>query len=117
MIKAILKWCVKVIILTTIIGVIVVIIGNRSGWNTSIEYSNAFFIAGVFVIAGGLASRLGASQDVNQFRLLSSTKGFRDKSKQLDFIANTRGSTNLVVLSLLSGILLILTSVLISKMF
>jgi len=116
-IKAILKWCVEVIILTTIIGVILVIIGNSSGWNTSIAYSNAFFVAGVFVIAGGLASRLGASHDINQFRLLSSTKGFRDKSKQQDFVANTRGSTNLVFLSLLSGILLILSSVLISKMF
>ncbi len=117
MIKAILKWCVKVVVLTVMIGVIIVIIGNRSGWSTSIDYSNAFFVAGVFVMAGGLASRLGGSHDVNQFRLLSSTKNFRDKSKQQDLVANTRGSTNLVVLSVLSGVLLILTSVLITKMF
>lgn len=118
-IKAILKTCGKAIVLTTIVGVIIVIIGNINGWNASIAYSNAFFVAGVFVIAGGLASRLNPNQDVHQFRLFSSAGSFRNMStgERRDYIVYALGPTNLVIVCLLSAILLLLISELISKMF
>jgi hypothetical protein len=118
-VKAILKLCGKSILLTAAVGIVVVVIGTRSNWNTALEYSNAFFVAGFFVIAGGLASRLGANQDVNQLRLSSSADSFRkmDMSDRLDLLANSRGSTNLAAVCSLSGILLMLLSVLISKIF
>ncbi len=37
--------------------------GNLNKWDTSVKYSNAFFIAGALVIIGGLSSRMAASED------------------------------------------------------
>ena len=118
-IKALLKICGKAILLTTIAGIIIVIIGNSNGWNTSIAYSNAFFVAGVIIITGGLASRLNTNQDTHQFRLFSSAESFRNMStsERRDYIAYALGPTNLVVVCLLSTILLMLISELIAKMF
>ncbi len=115
----ILKLCGIAALLAVVIGIIVVIIGNVNGWKTALEYSNAFFIAGFFVIAGGLASRLGANQDANQARLSSSAEGMRDKSmsERIGTIANARGSTNLVIICILSGVYLMLVSELVAKVF
>jgi hypothetical protein len=115
-IKATIKICGKSILLTSIIGIVVVVIGNLSGWNTALAYSNAFFVAGFFVIAGGIASRLNANQDTSQVRLSSSAESLRgmSMSERLDSI--THSSLNLVIVCLLSGILLMLISMLIAKM-
>ncbi|HTP10468.1 MAG TPA: hypothetical protein VMP08_19580, partial [Anaerolineae bacterium] len=76
-VKAIIKICGKVLLLTSIVGLVVIVIGRVSDWNTALEYSNAFFVAGVFVIAGGLASRLHTNEDTNQLRVSSSAESFR----------------------------------------
>ena len=108
-IKAIIKMCAKSILLTTIIGVIIGIIGYTNKWNSSIAYSNAFFLAGCLVIVAGTASRLGAGQEWNNFQLLNA-ESFREmnSSERANFIINASSSISLVILGLLTGISLIL---------
>jgi len=114
-IKAIIKMCAKSILLTTIIGVIIGIIGYTNKWNSSIAYSNAFFLAGCLVIVAGTASRLGAGQEWNNFQLLNA-ESFREmnSSERANFIINASSSISLVILGLLTGILLILIFVIVA---
>lgn len=117
-IKAIIKMCAKAILLTAIIGVIIGIIGYLNKWNSSIAYSDAFFLAGCLVIVAGGASRLGAGQEWNSFQGLYA-ESFRDmsSSERANFIVDASSSVRLVILGLLSGILLILISVFVWKLF
>jgi len=114
-IKAIIKMCAKSILLTTIIGVVIGIIGYINKWNSSIAYSNAFFLAGCLVIVAGTASRLGAGQEWNNFQLLNA-ESFREmnSSERANFIINASSSISLVILGLLTGILLILIFVIVA---
>jgi hypothetical protein len=110
-IKAIVKMCAKSILLTTIIGVVIGIIGYVNKWNSSTAYSNAFFLAGCLVIVAGASSRLAAGQAINNYRLLNA-ESFRgmSSSERAIFIINASSSISHVILGLLSGILLILIS-------
>jgi len=110
-IQAIIKMCAKSILLTTIIGVVIGIIGYVNKWNSSIAYSNAFFLAGCLVIVAGASSRLGAGQEWTYFQLLNA-ESFRGMSsgERANFIVNASSSISTVILGLLSGILLILLS-------
>jgi hypothetical protein len=91
---------------------------HMNKWDTSLAYSNAFFIAGCLVIAAGALSRLGAGQEWNNFQLLHA-ESFREMSsgERANFIINASSSVSMVILGLLSGVLLILISVLVTKMF
>jgi hypothetical protein len=115
---AIIKMCGKAILLTIIAGIVIGVIGNMNKWDTSLAYSNAFFIAGCLVIAAGALSRLGAGQERNSFQLLHA-ESFRgmSSSERANFIINASSSVSMVILGLLSGILLILISVFVTKMF
>jgi len=117
-IKAIIKMGAKSILLATIIGVVIGIIGYTNKWNSSIAYSNAFFLAGCLVIVAGTSSRLAAGQEWNNFQLLYS-ESFRDmsSSERANFIINSSSPVRMVILGLLSGILLIIISVFVTKMF
>jgi hypothetical protein len=117
-ILAVIKMCGKAILLTIIAGVVIGVIGHIKKWDTSLIYSNAFFIAGCLVIIAGASSRLGASQEWSNFQLLYA-ESFRDMSndERANFIINASSSVSLVILGLLSGILLILISVIMAKMF
>ena len=112
-IKAILKICAKSIFLTTIIGVVIGIIGYINEWNSSIKYSNAFFLAGLLVIIAGTSSRMGAGEDWGSFQMISA-ESFRDMSsgERANFIIEASSSASLVILGVLTGILLILISAL-----
>lgn len=76
---------------------------------------NAFFLAGCLVIVAGTASRLGAGQEWNNFQLLNA-ESFREmnSSERANFIINASSSISLVILGLLTGILLILISVIVA---
>ena len=115
---AILKMCGKAILLTIIAGIIIGVVGYIRKWDTSLAYSNAFFIAGFLVIIAGASSRLGASQEWSNFQLLYA-ESLRDMSndERALFIINASSSVGLVILGLLSGMLLILISVFVTKMF
>jgi hypothetical protein len=109
--KAIIKICAKSITLTTIIGVVIGIIGYINKWNSSITYSNAFFVAGCLLIIAGTSSRFAAGQGWNNFQLLNADS-FRgmNSSERAIFIINASSPISLVILGVLSGILLILIS-------
>jgi hypothetical protein len=110
-IMTIIKMCGEAILLTIIAGFVIGVIGILNKWDTSLAYSNAFFIAGFLVIIAGATSRLGAGQDWNNFQL-SYTRSFRDMNsgERADLIINAGRSLRLFILGLLSGLLLILIS-------
>jgi hypothetical protein len=114
----IIKMFGEAILLTIIAGIIIGVIGYVRKWDTSIAYSNAFFIAGCLVIVAGAFSRLGAGQERNYFQLIRA-ESFRDMSlsEQANFIINASSSLHIVILGLLSGILLVLISLLVSRIF
>jgi hypothetical protein len=116
-IMAIIKMCGKALLLTIVAGIVVGVIGHIKKWDTSLAYSNAFFIAGCLVIVAGASSRLGAGQQWRSFQFLYA-ESFRDMSsdERANFIINASSSVSLVILGLLSGILLILISVFVTKM-
>jgi hypothetical protein len=110
----VLKMCGEAVLLTIFVGIVIGIIGNLNKWDAPHEYSNAFSIAGFLVIIAGASSRLGAGQEwSNSQRLFA--ESFRDMSpgERANFILDASSSARLVILGLLSGILLILISVLI----
>ena len=113
-----IKMCGEAILLTIFAGIVIVIIGNLKKWDASLEYSNAFFIAGCLLIITGAGSRLGAGQGWNNFQLLNEVN-FRNMSadERADFVLSATSSVRLVVLGFLGGIFLILTSVLVTKLF
>jgi hypothetical protein len=108
----------KAILFTVIAGVVIGGIGYLKKWDTAIPYSNAFFIAGCLMIAAGAMSRLGAGQEWYSFQLIHA-ESFRDMSnnERANFIINASNSVSMLLLGLMSGILLILISVLVAKMF
>ena len=117
-IMSMIKMCGEGILLTIFAGIVIGIIGNLNKWDTSLEYSNAFFIAGCLLIIAGTSSRLGAGQEWNYFQGLYA-ESFRDMSasERANLIVNASSSVRLVILGLLSGILLILISVLVTNLF
>ena len=117
-ITAMLKLGGEAVLLTILVGIAIGIIGYLNEWDTSLNYSNAFFIAGCLLIVGGAFSRLGAGQERNAFQVLYA-ESFRNMSasEQANFIINASSSLRLVVLGLLSGILLFVISFFVTKLF
>ncbi len=110
-IKAILKMCAKAILLTAVVGVIIGIIGYINKWNSTITYSNAFFVAGSLMIIAGASSRYAASQGWNSYQLLDS-ENFRGmgSTERAIHIINESSPLRTVILGVLTGIFLILIS-------
>src|SRR5574338_443035 len=105
-IRAIVKMCMKAILLAAVIAGVIGIVGYVNQWNSAVVYSNAFFLAGCLVIVAGTASRLGAGQDWKNFQLLPS-ESLRDMSsgERASFIISASSPMHLVILGVLSGIL------------
>jgi hypothetical protein len=114
----VLKIIAEAVLITLIAGIAIGIIGNLNHWDTSIKYSDAFFIAGGFMIIAGGVSRLAAGQERDNFQRLNA-ESFRDMSasEQANFVVTVSSSVRLVILGLLSGFLLILISVFVTKLF
>ena len=114
---AIIKLCGKAILITMMVGIGIGVIGYRNQWD-SLAYSNAFFIAGGLIIVAGAFSRLAAGQEWGVFQSLPA-ESFRGMSsgERAKFIINASSSINLVILSILSGFLLIIISAFMTKMF
>jgi hypothetical protein len=110
-ILAVIKLGGEAILLTFLAGIVIGIIGSLRKWDTSVQYSNAFFIAGCLLIIGGALSRQAAGQDWHRFQLLSA-ESFRDMSpaERADAIVNASSPVRLVILGLTSGVLLMLIS-------
>jgi len=117
-IMTVIKLCGEAIFIAILVGIAIGIIGHLNKWDTSLEYSNAFTIAGFLVIIAGASSRLGSGQEWNNFQGLYA-ESFRDMNagERATFIVNASSSFRLVILGLLSGLLLILCSVLVLELF
>jgi hypothetical protein len=102
----VIKMCGEAISLTILVGIVIGIIGNLNEWDSSLNYSNAFFIAGYLVIIAGASSRLGSGQDWDSFHMLFA-ESFRDMSpgERANSIVNASSSFRLVILGLLRGVL------------
>jgi hypothetical protein len=117
-ITAVAKLCGEALIITVIAGIVVGIMGNLNKWDTSMKYSNAFFIAGALVIIGGLSSRMAASEDWNIYlRLGGGSFGDMSPTERANFIIEASSSLRLVIVALLSGISLMIISLLVWEMF
>jgi hypothetical protein len=114
----IIKLCGEAILLAIVAGIVVGVIGNVNKWDTSLAYSNAFFIAGSLMIVAGGLSRLYASQDWNNSQYLYA-ESFRNmsSSERANYIISASNSVKMLILGLLSGILLILISVVVTVIF
>ena len=115
---AMIKLCGEAVLLTILVGILIGIIGNLNQWDTSLKYSNAFFIAGCLAIIAGTSSRLAAGQEVSLYQRLH-TESFRNMSpgEQADFIVEASSSVRLIIVGVLSGIWLILIAALVTKLF
>lgn len=114
---AILKMCGEAILFTIFAGIVIGVIGKTNKWDTPLAYSDAFFIAGCLMILAGAASRLGRDQDRDNFQLLYA-ESFRNmsSSERANYIIEISSSVRIIILGVLSGILLMLISVMITKM-
>lgn len=115
---AAIKMCGEAILLTIFAGIVIGIIGFLNKWDAPLQYSNALFIAGCLLIVAGISSRLAAGQEWGRFQGLYA-ESFRDQSpsERANFIVESSSPLRLVILGLLCGILLILFSVLVMKLF
>ena len=115
---ALIKMCGEALLLALLAGIVIGIMGNLNHWDTALEYSDAFFIAGSLLIIAGASSRLAAGQDLEHFRGLYADS-FRNMSpgERVEYIVNASSSVRLVVIGLLSGVLLILISELVAILF
>lgn len=111
-----IKMCAEAILITMIAGIGIVVIGHLNNWNTSISYSNAFFIAGGLMIVAGGMSRMIAGQSWFAFQFIYS-ESFRNMSsgERANFIIEASSSARFVIMGVMSGILLILISVIVAK--
>lgn len=96
-------------------AIVVGIMGYVRQWTTALEYSNAFFIAGSLVIIAGASSRVaaGASWDVHQ-RFHAETMKGQGLGEQINSIVNASSPWRLVILGFLSGVALMMISVLVT---
>jgi hypothetical protein len=103
--------------LTLLVSLIVLVFGMVSRWNTSMQFSNGFFIAGVLVIAFGFLSISGGLEHRADFSLIyaESVRQASIAERTQQMMANiNQGYRNLVVLAGV-GILLIAISIVIGQ--
>jgi hypothetical protein len=115
-IMAILRLCGTAILFTVIAGAIIGVIGYLNQWDTTVAYSNAFFIAGCLMIIAGGSSRLTAGREWSSYQSVYA-ESFRDMSsgERANYIIEASSSFRLVILGLLSGFMLILISFVLTK--
>lgn len=118
LLTAILKSCAKALLLTLMIVVLIGVIGYIQRWDTSLAYSNAFFLAGCLMFIGGGFSRLAAGQDWRHAQQVHA-ETFREMSggERTDFILEVSNSFNLMILGMVSGVLLVLLSLAVIRIF
>jgi hypothetical protein len=106
------------VLLTVLAAIVIGILGYWNRWSTSLQYSNAFFLAGSLLIIAGTSSRLAAGQQRNFFQQIYADS-FREMSasEQANFIIQASSSVRVVILGLVSGILLCSLSFFITKLF
>ncbi|MFN2195285.1 MAG: hypothetical protein ACK2UW_04090 [Anaerolineales bacterium] len=115
---AILTLIAEAFLLALMVGIAIGVLGYLRKWDSSLAYSDAFFIAGSLAIVAGALSRFAASQERNSFQLISA-EGFRgmSASERANLIIDVSSSFRHVILGLLTGMFLFLLSVLAARLF
>ncbi len=113
-ITAALKLVGEAVLIAIAVGIFIGIVGNLNHWNSSTRYSNAFFIAGCLLFIAGAFSRKAAGEEWGTFMRMNA-ESFRDMSpgERAEFIVNASSSLRLVIVGGVSGILLMLFSLLV----
>ncbi len=116
-ILAVLQLCGKAVLFAVLGAAVVGIIGTLNKWNTPLQYSNAFFIAGCLLIVAGPVSRLSAGQQWDHYQRIYS-ESFRAMSgpQRANFIIEASNSASTLVIGILSGVLLVIVSAILAKM-
>jgi len=118
-VKKILRSLKKSLIISGIISVILVMAGLLFSWKTAIQFSNAFFWAGAILIVFGVLSVFGGYGMRSNFGVVysqsSGDMNILERTKQ--WIKDTEQSYSIYILLLISGVILMLLSVLIGEIF
>ncbi len=111
--KTAIKLCGEAALLALLAAVAILIIGGWRKWDTSIQYSNALFMAGCLVFVGGGISRLAAGREWATFQRFGA-ESFGDMSpvERANFIVDASSPVRLVIVGVLSGIFLFILSAL-----
>ena len=104
--------------LTLLVSLVVVGIGMFAHWNTTVQFSNGFFVAGMIVIVFGILSVAGGFQQRANFPLTyaetASQASISERTQRMMADINQRYGTMILMLG--SGILLIVISVAIHQL-
>ncbi len=116
-ILAVLQLCGKAALFAVLVAAVVGIIGTLSKWDTPLQYSNAFFIAGCLLIVAGPVSRLSAGQRWDHYQRIYA-ESFRTMSgpQRANFIVEASNSVSTLVIGILSGVLLVIVSAVLARM-
>lgn len=108
----------KSILIVTVIGIVIGVIGYINRWDSPITYSNAFFLAGCLLIIAGASSRYAAGQYIQKYQMLDA-ESFREMSvgERVNSIIDEKGLVGKVILGVLSGLLLIGVSAIAAYLF
>lgn len=106
--KKILRILISAILFSLLSGIVVAIIGQMLGWNTSTQYSDGFFWAGAIVISLGFVNMMGMINQRTVSGLEHSQSAVHlDAAKRLKiWEADFLRGYNLLVFLLISGLLL-----------
>ncbi len=112
-VMAVIKLCGEAVLIALLAAIAIVIVGRWRNWDTSIQYSNALFIAGCLVFIGGGISRLAAGREYGYFQKFGSESfGDMSPSERANFIVEASSPLRLVIVGVLSGIFLFILSAL-----
>jgi len=109
----ILRILIGAILFSLISGIVVLIIGLRLGWKTSIQFSNGFFWAGVIMFLFGFISLRGYSQGTTNWPPVHLDPAERTKL----WAADAFHGKILTVIFGISGLLLFGVSILVTRLF
>jgi hypothetical protein len=103
----ILRFLIIVVLITLFSGILVSIIGLTSGWKTSTQFSNGFFLAGAILIVIGFLSIMGMHEQEGNSGLQYSQVNHLDRDQGFKlWSADIARGNNLLALLGTSGLLL-----------
>ena len=116
-INSIIELLAEAILFTLAIGGVIVILGYFRKWDSPVSYSDAFFLVGLLVFATCVISRLSSSQGMFNFPSLTAESYKKmDFSERMQYIIHINSPRRLVILGFLTGLFLILISVIVSSL-
>lgn len=114
----VLKVVGQAVIITLIAALIILIVGFLKHWQTSIQYSNAFFIAGsVLIIVGGLSKFSAAAGRAPPQNSPTETHPEPSPGEQSTQVVKPSSTSRLLAIGVISGFLCFIVSALITKIF